>query len=366
MYIDPENGLLDCLLENGILEDSDVDHLSNLPQKTYQDINEILLRSYVEPVIDEQCQQFLQSLKDNDQIHIVKFIISSVKNIGWNDRLLTKEERNIIDRNIFCLTKLIDPRRDSFLHLLVHENCISGRHRQKIETWREPPDMVSELFKILLRKSHQNFETFKKCLKSAMQHLAVEILSKGGVAEISVKLEKGADKKSQENALLDILNRYVDKISENPIDSEQLAFIQQLEKILSSKNTTLIGNRRSHSIAMFFQCESDDSLQIFESFCKNGELTPHLDELFRSLLNLETRIVRDVIWKNSSCTHTIDSEAKLRYSSGNWNHRYCRIIFLTYRTPTYNNTVSKISDFIHLTVPKWPGTGLTVTLTVAS
>ena len=334
LYIDPENGLLDNLLENGILEVSDVNKLLNLQQKTYQEINAILLMNHVEPVIDEQCLQFLTSLQDNDQEHIVKFIISSVKDIGWNDRLFTKEERKIIDRNMFCLIKLIDPRRDDFLYLLVHDECISEQHRQKIATFLEPSDMVSELFKILQRRTLQNFETFKTCLKLAMQNLAVEILNKGGVAEISVKLEKGADRKSQENALLEILNRYVDAISENPIDSEQLAFIKILEKILSSKNTTFIGSRKSHSIAMFFQCESDDSLQIFESFCKNGELTHHLDELFRSLLNLETRIVREVIWKNSSCTHTMDSEAKLKYNSGNWNHRYCRIIFLTYLTPT--------------------------------
>ena len=151
-YIDPENGLLRCLVVKGVLSDpecnilcksnSDEDH-----KVSYVELNENLLFQYIMPKIESCCMQFIDALTENDQKHIADFIRTSGDNFKSEDRVLVKKELDIINRNMFPLVNLIDPNRKSFLYRLVSMDCITNRHKLKIESWNEKEDKTDELLK---------------------------------------------------------------------------------------------------------------------------------------------------------------------------------------------------------------------------
>ena len=83
------------------------------------------------------CLYILEALIENDQTHIAKYIVSSGTNIRSPDRVLTKEEKDAIDRNMFCLEKLVSSTRvNDFLALLVAEKCITSNHKEWIISYK--------------------------------------------------------------------------------------------------------------------------------------------------------------------------------------------------------------------------------------
>ena len=284
--MDPENGLLDYLSEYDIINDSVINDLYLEP--AYRDVNRILLRNHIAPKIESCCNDFLKALRENEQEHIVKFIISSVIDIGWKDRLLTKKERNFIDRNTFCLMKLINPYSRDFIDLLSQAECITSEHKDKIENLYRKHKNVHELLKILQRRTYNDFNNFKKCLSQTMQNKLIDLLDEGRVAEVKVKLLKqmeSKDKKVIEIKLIEILTGYVDESDSSPITPEQNTIINEVLQELKDAGIYFIGICHSHSMALYFKYYTDDSLQSLISYCETGSLKALLERLCKFLLD---------------------------------------------------------------------------------
>ena len=142
-YLDPFNGLLVCLRERGILEKDEHDKLNRFVNETtsHRICNERILSEFILPKIEYCCMEFIEALKDNDQEHIVNFIMNAGEHL---DRVLSKDEIRIIDDNMSCLVNLIDPYKMGFLDLLVSKNCITSRHREIVEKRETNQEKMAE------------------------------------------------------------------------------------------------------------------------------------------------------------------------------------------------------------------------------
>ena len=98
----------------------------------------------------------VKPLEENDQQHIVMYIMSAGQDSDSEDRVLDREEIAMIDDNMFCLVNLIDPYRRNFLNRLVKKTCITIRHREKIEKFPEASKKVEELLKIIKRRRYRD------------------------------------------------------------------------------------------------------------------------------------------------------------------------------------------------------------------
>ena len=292
LYLDPEYGLLPCLKFKGIITDVEYRLLEDFksdPSKTYIDLNYELLLKYIEPKFESCCLQFFEALDENDQQHIVLYIKSGGEGADYDDRVLNRNEIAMIDDNIFCLVKLIDPFRSQFLYKLVSKQCITYPQQEKI---KQIPDIVrkgEELLKIMKRRRYRDFHNFKMCLHDTMQHKLVDILEKGGIVTVRVKLQKREDRKVIESKLIKLVTGYVDETDEidETLTSEQVEFIKELLKELEEFDIQLIGNSAWRSIAVFFQCKTEHSFVVFERLYTSGQLKVILERLFRCLLRYQ-------------------------------------------------------------------------------
>ena len=126
--IDSENGLLDRLFCQGIINNSEVGNLQLIVP--YQIRNGTLLR-IISINIDSISKQFVAALCEDEQDHIAKFIVTAGRETNSDERLLPRELRKVIDDNMFCLEKLIDTEKRDLLHKLVRAKCIRARHRER-------------------------------------------------------------------------------------------------------------------------------------------------------------------------------------------------------------------------------------------
>ena len=80
IYLDSEYGLLPCLQFKSIITQAEYKSLQDFKSdstKTYIDLNEELLLNYINPKFESCCLRFCEALKENDQQHIVKYIMSA-------------------------------------------------------------------------------------------------------------------------------------------------------------------------------------------------------------------------------------------------------------------------------------------------
>ena len=160
--------------------------------KSYKRMNEELM-NVLEPHLENALLQFLDALEDENQDHIVKYVLTSGTN-NDDDRVLNGEEIRIISNNMFGLVNLIDPNRMSFLYRLVQCECITDTHKERVASCREKDKKVDELLTILKRRRYRDFCNFEKCLNDTMQNKIVDILEKGGLVAVCVKLREREDK----------------------------------------------------------------------------------------------------------------------------------------------------------------------------
>ena len=233
-YIDPSNGLLYILEVKGVLTHDEYTLLGAMMadrKKSYTELNEELLSKYISTRITQCCSLFLNALEENHQGHIAEFIKSGGTNVDSETRLLTEREITIINDNLFCLVKLIDPYKMKFLLKLVACKCITERHKIRLlGQFNDPDERIDELLTILKRRSYKDFLNFKKCLHDTMQNKIVGILEQGGVVTVRVKLHKRVDRKIIESKLVALITGYVDenRVDDKTLSAEQISFIKDL------------------------------------------------------------------------------------------------------------------------------------------
>ena len=278
-YLDCENGLLFSLICKGVLSKEESEVLNGLT--LYRDRNEHMLVHYIEPRIIAKCTEFADALILNEQEHIVKFIFTAGGN-EEDDRVLTDNEIRIIDHNMFGLVNLINPYKDKFLARLVSKNCITSRHQDKVEYHKEFSKGVKELLTILKRRRYKDLCSFKMSLHDTMQNRIVELLEKSGLVAIRVKLQSRPDITFIESALISHLTDYVEGTTMPPND-EQREFVDSVLKELEKENIHLIGNSKWSSLAVYFMCESAESLEDIKKRVENGSLKIILERVYRAL-----------------------------------------------------------------------------------
>ena len=122
-----------------------------------------------------------------------------------------------------------------------------------------------------------------------MQHKLADILEKGGIVTVRVKLNNRNDKKIIESKLIDLVTGYVDESDEvdKTLTLEQVDFIKEILRELEEFDIQLIGNSAWRSIAVFFQCMTEHSFETFEQLYTSGKLKDILERLFRCLLQFQ-------------------------------------------------------------------------------
>ena len=232
-YIDPWNKLHSDFVDFDIMTPDEADEIDcrkpNATRVLVAKMKECLKNN------SQNCIPMLNALVENDQTHIAKYIVSSGKNSNSPDRVLTKNEQKAIHQNMFCLEKLIRPHIKDFLDELVEVGCITDNHTNWVLETTETNKHVNELFKILKRRSFKHLTDFIKWLQEAGHEIIVDVLTKGGVVEITNHLKgiedlSKEDKKLIEKGIIKKLCSYVDDEKKNKLTEEQKIVHRQFNR----------------------------------------------------------------------------------------------------------------------------------------
>ena len=315
-YIDLWNDLPYKLEKHGIMTDDEADNFDITKRNATREIVKKLEKCLKND--SEKCLPILKALKDDDQIHIAKYIVSSGMNTSSPDRVLTKEEWETIDQNMFCLEKLVRVHVGETLNRLVLLRCIAKKHKEFIQQPSCENEGVYHLFDILKKRSFTHLTDFKRFLRDNGHSKIIDVLEKGGVIEITSYL-RGITNLSVEGnierGIIEQLCGYLDEDTENKLNEEHRSIIRELINLLNKHRTKFIACYPTNSIALYFQCETKESQEWLVDFCKHELKT--LYQRLQPELNRFPNFSLDVNMTNSSkiLSHSMVTES--RFNSGN-------------------------------------------------
>ena len=314
-YIDLLNDLPYKLEKHGILTDDEADNFDITKRNATREIVKKLDKCLKNN--SEKCLPILKALRDDDQIHIAKYIVSSGMNTGSPDRVLTKEEWETIDQNMFCLEKLVRVHVGEYLHRLVQLRCIAKKHKEFIQKPSIESEGVYHLFDILKKRSFTHLTIFKRFLREIGHSKIIDVLEKGGVIEITSHL-RGITNLSVEGnierGIIEQLCGYLDEDTENKLNEEHKSVIRELITLLNKHRTQFIACYPTNSISLYFQCETKKSQEWLVDSCKHELKT--LYQRLQPELNRFPNFNIDVNMTNSSkiLRHSIVTES--HFNSG--------------------------------------------------
>ena len=311
-YIDPLNKLPVSFGKYGIMTSDEADEFDCTKPHAARDLLKKMNACLKQD--SRKCLLMLKALIDDDQIHIAKYIVSSGKNTRSPDRVLTKEERDAIDRNMFCLEKLVRPHVNDYLFSLAGLKCITGNHKDWVINWRDKNKDVYQLFEIMKKRSVKHLTIFNRLLIENGHTIIADVLEKGGVVEIISHLQgikNPTDREKIERGIVEQLCGYVDDDNKNRLNEEQKLFIDRLIALLYEHQIRFVRCYLTNSICLYFQCETDKSQNWLVDFCKNGGLKS-LYQILQPELTKVTNFDIDVNMTNSSKKHSMDTQSQYK------------------------------------------------------
>ena len=338
--LDVDNGLADCLFSKQVLTSEQYEKLSNKTRwDSYQEQNRELLSNMLPVRLKSEHLRkvFLAALVETDQRHIFNFICSKVQvNEDDDCRILTADELNKIDRNLFHLINLINPS-PTLLDSLLRKGCITQRHKDRIDAQQTPSNKKKELLTIIRRKSYEDFKRFKSVMQETQENgMIVELLEQenGHVIRAHCEINIEPDAMMSSEHLTQLESKISNHLSDPTILSQSLT--QEVTSKLNGLHEVgidMIGATPTGSVMAYFSCQTFQSIVTFKQMVVNGELASILEELFNRILGLSAlfrvRLIvslleteyrscieearRTVYSKTKSNNHQLESECYIRH-----------------------------------------------------
>ena len=281
-YLDPRYDLLDLLYEKDIL--------------THE--KHKYIRRLVNP--EECCGELLDHLLDKEDIEqslaVFKDVLRTnhlwVYNMIWRDpnddkdednRPLSDDERCSIIFNTTCLVKLIDPYKHDFLPYLTGKGCITLSHFESLSSLGrvDKREMVSELFRILLRRSFVHYQIFIHWLKYTLQHNIVQILESNGVV---MNVEVDLKNNKLEKHLADILTGTV-KLDHLDLGAKDRKVVENIMRTLEEKGLVIVGGACG-SLIVYILCLSLNAVNEMEKLYTTKELETTLNIVMNATIRI--------------------------------------------------------------------------------
>ena len=245
--------------------------------------------------------ELLDHLLDNEDIErslaVFKDVLQAnhswVHNMIWgdpnddndaNNRPLSEVERQRIIINTTCLVKLIDPCKHDFLSYLTGKGCITRSHFESLSSSSkvDKREMVSELFRILLRRSFFHYQIFMQWLKYTLQHNIVQILESHGVV---LSMEVNLRSNNLEKHLADILTGTV-KLDHLDLHAKDRKVVEDIMRSLKEKGLVIVGGACG-SLIVYILCLSLNAVNEMERWYTTKELETTLNTVLNATIEID-------------------------------------------------------------------------------
>ena len=236
--LDPRYDLLDLLYEKEILTHEEHIYISRFSNP--EDCCKKLLNSLLEKEdIEQSLAVFKDALRENHSWVYHMIWRDHIDVNDANNRPLSEDEKRRIIFNTTCLVKLIDPYKYDFLSYLAGKGCITLSHFESLSSLGKDDkrEMVSELFRILLRRSFVHYQLFIHWLKYTLQHNIVQILESNGVV---MSMEVNLKNNNLEKHLADILTGTV-KLDNLDLSAKDKRVVEDIMRTLEEKGLVIVG-----------------------------------------------------------------------------------------------------------------------------
>jgi len=169
-FLEPRDGLIDCLLSSEVFTSSNSDILqSKLPlDDMARETIKILQRKS-----DDSFEKFISALRETKQDHVVHILT------GTGRSPMSKEHRELLQSKKEELEMFCDPV-NGVISALTAARAINPREESRIRSKSDLNEMARELVETLTRKPDDAFDAFLKALDKAGQSHVTYILTGEG------------------------------------------------------------------------------------------------------------------------------------------------------------------------------------------
>ena len=281
--LDPRYDLLDLLYEREILTHEKHKYISKFSNP--EDCCKKLLNYLLEKKdIEQSLAVFKDALRANHSwvYHMIWRDPNDVNDA--NNRPLSEDEKRRIIFNTTCLVKLIDPYKYDFLSYLAGKGCITLSHFESLSSLGKDDkrEMVSELFRILLRRSFVHYQMFIHWLKYTLQHNIVQILESNGVV---MSMEVNLKNNNLEKHLADILTGTV-KLDHLDLSAKDKKVVEDIMRTLEEKGLVIVGGACG-SLIVYILCLSLNAVNKMEMLYKTKELETTLNTVLHVTIKID-------------------------------------------------------------------------------